>query len=127
MNNYIRQLLKYFLQGVVIIGPLSTTIWILWSIFYSVDNLIPHVSERFPGLVFVIILVGTTLIGYLGSRFLVGKFVVEGLNYILEHTPGIKFIYKTSFYKCIISADWNLPNFKIISLNKPFTKINSTH
>jgi len=57
MNNYIRPLLKYFLQGVVIIGPLSTTIWILWSIFY--------------------------------------KFVVEGLNYILEHTPGIKFIYKT--------------------------------
>ena len=95
MNNYIRPLLKYFLQGVVIIGPLSTTIWILWSIFYSVDNLIPHLSERFPGLVFAIILVGTTLIGYLGSRFLIGKFVVEGLNYILEHTPGIKFIYKT--------------------------------
>ena len=74
---------------------MSTTIWILWSIFYSVDNLIPHLSERFPGLVFAIILVGTTLIGYLGSRFLIGKFVVEGLNYILEHTPGIKFIYKT--------------------------------
>ena len=95
MNNYIRPLLKYFLQGVVIIGPLSTTIWILWSIFYSIDNLIPHISERFPGLVFGIILVGTTLIGYIGSRFLIGKFVVEGLNYILEHTPGIKFIYKT--------------------------------
>ena len=26
---------------------------------------------------------------------MVGKFLVEGLNYILEHTPGIKFIYKT--------------------------------
>ena len=95
MNNYIRPLLKYFLQGVVIIGPLGTTIWIIWWVFYTIDNLIPHLSARFPGLVFGIILIGTTLIGYLGNRFLVGKFLVEGLNYILEHTPGIKFIYKT--------------------------------
>jgi len=95
MNPYIRTFLKYFLQGVLIIGPLSTTIWIIWSIFYSVDNLIPHISERFPGLVFAIIVVGTTIIGYLGSRFLAGKLLVEGLNYILEHTPGVKFIYKT--------------------------------
>lgn len=95
MNPYIRTFLKYFLQGVLIIGPLSTTIWIIWSIFHSVDNLIPHISERFPGLVFAIIVVGTTIIGYLGSRFLAGKLLVEGLNYILEHTPGVKFIYKT--------------------------------
>ena len=95
MNPYIRSFLKYFLQGVVIIGPLSTTIWIIWSIFYSVDNLVPHVSERFPGLVFILVLGGTTLIGYLGNRFLVGKLLVEGLDYLLEHTPGVKFIYKT--------------------------------
>jgi hypothetical protein len=74
---------------------LGTTIWIIWWVFYTIDNLIPHLSARFPGLVFGIILIGTTLIGYLGNRFLVGKFLVEGLNYILEHTPGIKFIYKT--------------------------------
>lgn len=91
----LRTFLKYFLQGVVIIGPLGTTIWIIWWVFYTIDNLIPHLSARFPGLVFGIILIGTTLIGYLGNRFLVGKFLVEGLNYILEHTPGIKFIYKT--------------------------------
>ena len=95
MNPYIRSFLKYFLQGVVIIGPLSTTVWIIWSIFYSVDNLVPHVSERFPGLVFILVLGGTTLIGYLGNRFLVGKLLVEGLDYLLEHTPGVKFIYKT--------------------------------
>ena len=95
MNPYIRSFLKYFLQGVVIIGPLSTTVWIIWSIFYSVDNLVPHISERFPGLVFILVLGGTTLIGYLGNRFLVGKLLVEGLDYLLEHTPGVKFIYKT--------------------------------
>lgn len=94
-NLILRTFLKYFLQGVVIIGPLGTTIWIIWWVFYTIDNLIPHLSARFPGLVFGIILIGTTLIGYLGNRFLVGKFLVEGLNYILEHTPGIKFIYKT--------------------------------
>ena len=95
MNPYIHSFLKYFLQGVVIIGPLSTTVWIIWSIFYSVDNLVPHVSERFPRIVFILVMGGTTLIGYLGNRFLVGKLLVEGLDYLLEHTPGVKFIYKT--------------------------------
>ena len=38
-KNYFSTFIKYFFQGILIIGPLSATIWIIWSIFKSVDNL----------------------------------------------------------------------------------------
>ncbi|MDO4228516.1 MAG: DUF502 domain-containing protein [Capnocytophaga sp.] len=95
INNFFGVFLRYFLQGILIIGPLSTTIWIIWSIFSSVDNLVPDISRKYPGVVFALVLFGTTLIGFIGSKFLLGRLLVSGLNYLLERTPGIKFIYSS--------------------------------
>ena len=38
-KNYLGIFIKFFFQGILIIGPLSATVWIIWSIFKSVDNL----------------------------------------------------------------------------------------
>lgn len=87
-------LAKSFFQGLLIIGPFAVTIWIIWSIVSSIDNIIPSLSQRFyPGITFLIVICSTTLIGYLGSKFIIGRVVVDTFDYILEHTPGIKFIY----------------------------------
>ena len=45
------------------------------------------------GLGFVIIIVFVTIVGFLGTRFFIGKAVISALGNLLEHTPGIKFIY----------------------------------
>lgn len=95
INNFFGVFLRYFLQGILIIGPLSTTIWIIWSIFSSVDNLVPDISTKYPGMVFALVLLGTTLIGFIGSKFFLGRLLVSGLDYLLERTPGIKFIYSS--------------------------------
>ncbi len=95
INTFFGSFLRYFLQGILIIGPLSTTIWIIWAIFSSVDNLIPDISKKYPGAVFLIIFLGTTLIGFIGSKFFLGRLLVSGLDYLLERTPGIKFIYSS--------------------------------
>ncbi|MFN3020153.1 DUF502 domain-containing protein [Chryseobacterium sp. TY3] len=92
-NDYIGLAFRNFLQGLVIIGPLAVTAWIIWYIVFSIDNIIPSVSERFPGLVFVVVIAATTLIGYFGNKFIIGRIIVDSVDYILEHTPGIKFIY----------------------------------
>ncbi len=85
---------KSFFQGLLIIGPFAITIWIIWYIVSSIDNIIPTVSERlYPGITFFIVIFGTTLIGYLGNKFIIGRVVVDSFDYLLEHTPGIKFIY----------------------------------
>lgn len=87
-------LVKSFFQGLLIIGPFALTIWIIWYIVSSVDNIIPSLSEQFyPGITFLIVIFSTTLIGYLGSKFIIGRVIVDSFDYLLEHTPGIKFIY----------------------------------
>ncbi|WP_300671544.1 DUF502 domain-containing protein [Soonwooa sp.] len=92
-NDYLGIAFRNFLQGLVIIGPLAVTAWIIWYIVFSIDNIIPSVSERIPGLVFVLVIAATTLIGYFGNKFIIGRIIVDSIDYILEHTPGIKFIY----------------------------------
>ncbi|MGZ5192961.1 MAG: DUF502 domain-containing protein, partial [Kaistella sp.] len=87
-------LAKSFFQGLLIIGPFALTVWIIWYIVSSIDNIIPAVSEQlYPGITFLIVILGTSLIGYLGNKFIIGRVVVDSFDYILEHTPGIKFIY----------------------------------
>ncbi len=87
-------LAKSFFQGLLILGPFAVTIWIIWYIVSSIDNIIPTLSEKtYPGITFIIVIATTTLIGYLGNKFILGKVIVDSFDYLLEHTPGIKFIY----------------------------------
>ena len=92
-NDYLRLFLRSFIQGLIIIGPFAITVWIIWSIILSIDNIIPSISEKFPGLIFFTVIFGTTFIGYFGNKFIIGRLIVDGIDYVLEHIPGIKFIY----------------------------------
>lgn len=92
-KNLGKYLLKAFLQGLVILGPICVTVAVIWYVFTSIDSLIPSLSEQMPGLVFLLIIVVTTLIGILGTRFFVGRFLVDLFSHIMENTPGIKFLY----------------------------------
>lgn len=93
-ENIFNLLAKSFFQGLLIIGPFALTVWIIWYIVSSIDNIIPALSEKlYPGITFIIVIVTTTLVGFLGNKFIIGRFIVDSFDYILEHTPGIKFIY----------------------------------
>ena len=94
-NDYLRLFLRSFIQGLIIIGPFAITVWIIWSIIFSIDNIIPSISEKFPGLIFFTVIFGTTFIGYFGNKFIIGRLIVDGVDYVLEHIPGIKFIYSS--------------------------------
>lgn len=83
------------MQGVIIIGPFALTVWIIWYIVSSIDNLVPSVSGRFPGVIFLIVIFGTSFIGFFGNKFIIGRLIVDGVDYVLEHIPGIKFIYSS--------------------------------
>ncbi|UFH30409.1 DUF502 domain-containing protein [Chryseobacterium sp. C-71] len=85
--------LKNFFQGLLIIGPIGLTIFVIWYVISSVDNIIPSVAKQIPGLVFVSTILATALLGYLGNKFVVGRFFVDAIDRILERTPGIKHIY----------------------------------
>jgi uncharacterized membrane protein len=97
------KLIEYFLQGLLVIAPVAITIYAVYWIVSSIDNLIPIFTEkgadgriyiRNYGLGFVIIIVAICLIGYLSSFFIKNKLfsLFDGL---LTKTPGIRFIYST--------------------------------
>jgi uncharacterized membrane protein len=88
-------LFRSFLQGLVIVGPIGITAWAIYVVFTSLDSLIPWVSDWAPGIGFVIVIAFITLVGYSGTRFFFGRWIVEGFSYLLEHTPGIKHIYSS--------------------------------
>ncbi len=86
---------RSFLQGIAIIAPIGITIYAIYAAFAWLDNLVPVVSKWAPGISFVIVISFITLVGYAGTRFFFGRWIVDGFSYLLEHTPGVKHIYSS--------------------------------
>jgi uncharacterized membrane protein len=83
---------RSFLQGLLILSPIAITAYVIYTVFDSVDSLIPY----FPrGLGFLTIIGIVTIVGYLGTKLFVGRMLFDGFNHVMEHTPGIKYIYSS--------------------------------
>ena len=101
-------LFNYFLQGLIILAPMTITAWAVFSLFNYIDNILPNIihavfpplfkpdSEgnihKIPGLGFLVIVVFVVLVGWISTSFLLGKLVAL-FGHVFERTPGIKFIY----------------------------------
>jgi uncharacterized membrane protein len=104
-----KKLFQYFLQGVLVMAPISITIWAIATAFNFVDGIIPNLVhsifptvmedgsgniKHIPGVGFVLIIGIVLLIGYISSSFIFNK-IVSVFDQLLQKTPGIKFIYST--------------------------------
>ena len=98
------RLIQYFLQGLLVIAPVVVTIYAIYWVVSSIDNLIPiftttdasgkvHVQNY--GLGFLIVIVTICLIGYFSSFFFKLK-MFHLFDSLLQKTPGIRFIYSTT-------------------------------
>ncbi len=85
-------LLRSFLQGLILLSPIALTGYLLFTIFTSVDSLVPSMPR---GIGFLAIIGTVTVIGYLGTRFFVGKWLFDSFAYLMSHTPGVKYIYSS--------------------------------
>ncbi len=85
-------LIRSFLQGLLILSPIAITAYVIYIVFDSVDSLVPWVPR---GLGFVIIIAIVTFIGYMGTRFFLGKMLFDAFDNMLQHVPGIKYIYSS--------------------------------
>jgi uncharacterized membrane protein len=98
MRLFAKILIRSFLQGLVILGPVAVTAYVIYKVFVNVDDLIPFdgiLPFKMPrGIGFLIVVSTVTLVGYLGTRFFFAK-AIDGFNHLLEHTPGIKHIYSS--------------------------------
>lgn len=98
--------LQFFLQGLVVIVPIAVTVYAAIWLFTAIDNILPNIiytlfpenatiQQRIvniPGINIIILILLIAFIGWISSLFFVSRLVAIFDN-ILEHTPGIKFIY----------------------------------
>ncbi len=85
----LKKTINYFLQGFLYIVPISLTLYVIYLLFIFVDNLIP---AKFPGLGVLIIFIGITIIGVIGS-FLIKTPISYLVNRMFERIPLIKILY----------------------------------
>ncbi len=83
---------RSFLQGLLILSPIAITAYVIYIVFDSVDSLVPWVPR---GLGFLVIVSIVTFIGYMGTRFFLGKMLFDAFDNMLQHIPGIKYIYSS--------------------------------
>jgi uncharacterized membrane protein len=86
-----QKIIQYFLQGLLILGPVSITIYFIYEVFDKIDNILRPVIN-IPGIGFVIIIGFIITIGYLSSFFVMNR-VLSVMDKLLERTPGIKLFY----------------------------------
>ena len=103
-----RKVLRYFVQGLLILAPISITAWAVISLFVFVDNILPSIIQKLfpfyyqvdsdgtvhkiPGVGFVVIFFLIVIVGWFSTSFFIGK-IVDFFGHVLERTPGVKFIY----------------------------------
>lgn len=79
----------YFLQGLLYLTPITVTGYALYWSFTELDQLL---GFSFPGVGILIMLVGVTTVGFIGS-FLIKLPFFHFLDHQLEQVPFIKTIY----------------------------------
>lgn len=105
-----KKLLRYFLQGLLILAPIIITIWAVAGMFNIIDSLLPDllykffphlvgtdsdgVPHRIPGLGFIVVVLLVLLVGWVSSSFVV-RSLFDLFGRALERAPGIKIIYTT--------------------------------
>ena len=107
---YLKKLLQYFFQGLIVLAPIGITLWVVVGLFRWIDGFLPNlINSLFPDLLekdaagnlrslpgfgFIVVVALVLLVGWISSLFVVGRLVTL-LDTVLEKTPGIKFIYSS--------------------------------
>lgn len=86
-----RKLVRYFLQGILFVAPISITVFIMYKMFAFVDGLIPI---DIPGLGIVIVFASITIMGALASTIF-AKPLFDLLENLLNHVPVVKVLYSS--------------------------------
>lgn len=115
-NNFnFKNVLQYFIQGIIIIAPIGITLYVVVWLFSAVDNILPDIlhsifpqamtasdgsMRTIPGFGFLMVLIIVTLIGWISSSFIVSK-IFDAFDHLLQRTPGVKYIYSSvkDFFK----------------------------
>lgn len=97
---------NYFLTGLVVVGPVTITLYIAWYVINLIDGRIkPYIPAAYnpdtylpypiPGIGVIVALIGLTLIGALAAN-LIGRSVISAGEVMLSRMPLVRNLYRGS-------------------------------
>ncbi len=112
----IGNIIQYFLRGLILVGPIALTIYIVFISVAWVDDLIPI---KIPGLGLVIVLSAMVVLGYLANT-LFAKPVFILLEKALRKVPLVNFIYTSinDMIKAFVGEEQRFKNPVLVSFDK---------
>ena len=120
------KLIRYFLQGLLLISPLAITIYAIYVSFEFIDGLLIQyltdlIGFKIPGLGLIIILTFITLIGIIGSSILLEP-LLNSLDKIISQAPLVKIIYTSikDFMSAFVGKDKKFTEPVLVRLSKDF-------
>jgi uncharacterized membrane protein len=118
------KIIRYFLQGLILLAPVAITVYAFVQLFEFVDGLLIKeltslIGFKIPGLGLIIILVTVTLIGYLGTTILF-KPVIKSLDRLISQAPLVKIIYTSikDFMSAFVGKDKKFNEPVLVKVNK---------
>lgn len=135
LQKILKRLFHFFLQGVLILAPISITIWTVVALFNWIDGILPNLvysispklgldqngfPRRIPGLGFVVFISIALFVGYISPSFIVSR-LIDLSDRLLEKTPGIKLIYSTikDFFEAFAGNKRKFDRAVLVSIEAP--------
>lgn len=118
-----KKIISYFLQGLLYLGPIAITIYIIVKAFIFIDGILKDYIEYvvgigIPGLGLLIIFVFLTVLGYFGQTILASPFKIFLKKFILR-IPPVNLIYSSlnDLFSAIVGKErkFNKPVYVIIN------------
>ncbi len=110
------RLRNYFLTGLVVVGPVTITIYIAWYVINAFDGWVkPYIPKIYnpdnylpfalPGAGLLVAVVGLTLIGALAANLL-GRSMISAGEMMLDRMPIVRNVYKAlkQIFESVVSA-----------------------
>ena len=85
----LRNIINYFFQGLLLIAPISITVYVIYKLLGFIDGLLP---TSIPGLGLLIIIGSITLIGFAGAA-IIRKPLAFIFHGVIERIPLVKILY----------------------------------
>jgi uncharacterized membrane protein len=122
------RLRNYFLTGLVVVGPVTITLYIAWYFINIVDNWVkPYIPRLYnpdtylpfpiPGLGLLFAIIGLTLIGALAANLLV-RSLISGGELMFGRMPIVRNVYQglKQIFQSVVTASTPSQTFQKVAL-----------
>lgn len=116
VKKFFRQVISYFLQGLVFFGPIAVTLYLMYVVFVFLDNWNP---TKIPGVGVIGTFLGITLIGLLGNSILFIP-VQRRFKKFLKRATFFNTIYTSiqDFFAAFVGKDKKFKYPVLVTINK---------